>query len=98
MSRDEQIAAMRKLYVVICSKFYQKRFQLLLTALLIKDPDYYQKRRECICALTKIVENTLILEETDRTLHYLVCLEKTIRSLEKRMQADRKRYWKHLCN
>lgn len=96
MNRDEQISALRELYAVICSKCYQKQFQLLLTALLARDPNYYQKRQECLHALMNVVDNALILEETDRAVRYLICLEKLIHSLETRMQADQKRYWKHL--
>ncbi len=98
MSRDEQISTLRELYAIICGKCYQKRFQLLLAALLRKDPNYYQRRQECIHAFMNVIENALILEEADRALHYLICLEKLVGSLNARMQADQKRYWKHLPN
>ena len=89
---------LRELYTIICSKCYQKRFQLLLVALLGKDSNYYQSRQECLHALMNVIDNALIMEETDRALHYLICLEKLVRSLDTRMQADSKRYWKHLQN
>ena len=95
-SLEDQITLLRRMYVLLREKCYDKRFRMMLTALLSKDSKKYEPKVECMNRLMNIVENSLNRMEADRAFRYLLCLQNMIYALKTNMLIDSKKHWGYL--
>ena len=95
-SLEDQITLLRRMYVILRGKCYDKRFRMMLTALLSKDSKKYEPKVECMNRLMNIVENSLNRMEADRAFRYLLCLQNMIYALKTNMLIDSKMHWGYL--
>lgn len=95
-SLEDQITLLRRMYVLLRGKCYDKRFRMMLTALLSKDSKKYEPKVECMNRLMNIVENSLDRMEADRAFRYLLCFQNMIYALKTNMLIDSKKHWEYL--
>lgn len=95
-SIEDQITLLRCMYVFLRKKCYDKRFRMMLTALLSKNSKKYKPKIECMNRLMNIVENCLDRLEADRAFRYLLCLQNMINALKTDMVNDCKKHWNYL--
>ena len=96
MNSEEQAVMVRTIYYKCRERYYEYEFRLMLSALSVRNPDYYNARKELIYVLMNAAENALLRGEINRGLRYVLCFQSAVSALEKKMKSDCHIYWNNL--